>query len=213
VFESAAREASVLGEDGERALIAALEVAGSWRKFKLATWLGCASGDLSLRALRELLAEPRPNFKEARDAALHYLAVRLGPGATGDLVHALDTRSAETLYIAVQALCAVGDASGWIETARWLRRYVRRDRRRPLDPPEAGLTLAYLAFTADAASASTDLVLLTGQIWDRLKPVEKEWITRWWPAGPGGTAPVRVPDPERLSALKTWADREFRGPH
>lgn len=213
VFEAAAREALDRGEAGERALIEAMEAAaGPWRKFELAVCLGRADGDLSLQALRGLLTDQGPKIKDARNAALHFLAIRLGPGATTDLVGSLGTPSTENLHNALLALCVTGDGSGWTETAHWLRRYVRRDRRLILDPPEVGLAVAYLAFTADSVAATEQLIFLVGQIWGRLKPVEKQWITAWWPSANGDSAPVQVPDPEQLRALKAWASQEFLGP-
>lgn len=162
-------------------LLNALPYAKGYDRELLIEGLGSSEGGEGVAALQRLyLSEPG----HARSAALWALTKRAGPTSTSACVEALRSRSVELQGTAAMILAEHRTADAADAVLAWLDRKLGRTHgTRTWDPYELPSAIRF-AVRHDLHASVARIIT---KHWAALKPDERNWLRRTWPALIGGT--------------------------
>jgi HEAT repeat protein len=178
-FAGAIEVAVRMADDGERALVDVLPEFSGWRQVAVLAALGDASGPLGADALAEVY--PKLSSRDGKCAALIALAKRGQGEATPHLVQGLADRDGWVKDYALQALTAVGDASGWDAVFERLAALTRSKRAATFGPSPVVTAVAYLLATGDDNQVGSLLKEIHGW-WTRFDTKDRSALARLWPS-------------------------------
>lgn len=200
VVEAGARAAAVAGEDGDRALAAALEQVRKSDRTELIVELGRAQGPYGAKVLRDIVTS-EGHTSDEQEAALYALARRCSGSATDAFRRALSSKRKTVRWAALMCLARDGDVSAVSDVSRVLAREVRRPSEALLVSPPL-FALAYLA--RHAASAPQQIAEALREVQDHAGALQarndQDWLAVLFP---GGVVPS---DPTELDRLRQRAE-------
>jgi hypothetical protein len=172
--------------------------------------LGRTAGPDGVAVLRELLSEAAGEY--VRGVAGTGLAMRLGAGATGDLLRALEsTGDGGCRRALLVALACVGDGRGWAQVLEVLRDYLEGLPAEPVGDLAGWPLLVYqtdllppLCYLGRHARGDERRVVaeVVRSRWRRIYPAERQWLTvHWWACDPAHPLGSQAPDPAWLATV------------
>lgn len=208
---------SLIREGGvsEATLVLLYGSADDFRKSRIAGALGRAPGSSGLRLLQDLAADSAQPA-DARCAAVHSLASRLGPDASDTLRARLRDGDEDVRGQAVLALAAFGTDVAWTEIYDDLAKALPSQVPTPYGLQWETLALqsrilpmvCYLGRHLDTPQRRAMVAETIRSNWSRLYAPEQRWFDENWPeCNPGNSlTDSSGPDPKVLSA---WIRKPF----
>lgn len=207
VLEEAISAAVIMGTEGERCLVDALDDAPIDTRVIMTSALADCTGDAGVPALRRLLRQTGPGSALVHQAAIHALSARCGADSTPEMMEALASRSGDVRFAAVVALAETGDQRACDAVYEWLSSRLARSTRRGSLPCEVGVAVTYLLrhASSDPTLAQRTKELLQRR-WHHLDIDEREWLRAYWQEAQPGVNPRVDGDGYDVAAMARWLE-------